>query len=42
MKKNKVLVFGASGLVGKSVVNVLSNSKKKLKKLLPQQEKMLI
>lgn len=28
MKKNKVLVFGASGLVGKSVVNVLSNSKK--------------
>ena len=41
MKKNKVLVFGASGLVGKSVVNVLSNSKK-LKKLLPQQEKMLI
>ena len=28
MKKNKILVFGANGLVGKSVVKILSNSSK--------------
>ena len=28
MKKNKILVFGANGLVGKSVVKTLSNSSK--------------
>src|SRR6056300_1684833 len=28
MKKNKILVFGANGLVGKSVVETLSNSSK--------------
>ena len=28
MKKNKILVFGANGLVGKSVVKTLLNSSK--------------
>ena len=28
MKKNKVLVFGSKGLVGKSLVNTLNSSEK--------------